>query len=112
MSLAAARVAGQAVSGVETTRAWSAALARNVRRRALEVAVRACGSVRRAARGSVPTADTEGIEYRLRRSLADRPVLAVKLLLAGVVVERRGRLIGDVESINRGREALGGSEEA
>jgi hypothetical protein len=40
-------------------------------------AVRACGSVRRAARGSVPTAETGGIEYRLRRSLADRLVLAV-----------------------------------
>jgi len=60
----------------------------------------------------VPTADTGGIEYRLRRSLADRLVLAVKLLLAGVVVERRGRLIRNDESINRGREALGGSEEA
>ena len=53
------------------------------------------------ARGSVPTAETEGIEYRSRRSLADRLVLAVKLLLAGVVVERRGRLIGDVDSINQ-----------
>ena len=108
MSLAAARVAGQAVSGVETARAWSAALARNVRRRALEATVRACGPVRRAARGSVPTADTGGMEYRLRRSLADRLVLAAKPLLAGVVVERRGRLIGDVESINQ----PGGWEEA
>jgi hypothetical protein len=35
----------------------------------------------------VPTAETGGIEYRLRRSLADRLVLALKLLLAGVVVE-------------------------
>jgi RNA-directed DNA polymerase len=41
-------------------------------------------------------AETEGIEYRLRRSPADRLVVAVKLLLAGVGVERRGRLIGDV----------------
>jgi RNA-directed DNA polymerase len=49
----------------------------------------------------VPTAETGGIEYRLRRSLADRLVLAGKLLLAGVAVERRGRLIGDVESVNR-----------
>jgi len=49
----------------------------------------------------VPTAETGGIEYRSRRLLADRLVLAVKLLLAGVVVERRGRLIGDVDSINR-----------
>ena len=49
----------------------------------------------------MPTAETGGIEYRLRRSLADRLVLAVKLLLAGVVVERRGRLIGDVDSINQ-----------
>ena len=60
----------------------------------------------------MPTAVTGGIEYRSRRSLADRFVLAVKLLLAGVVVERRGRLIGDVESNNRGREVLGGSEDA
>jgi hypothetical protein len=60
----------------------------------------------------VPTAETGGIEYRLRRSLADWLVLAVKPLLAGVVVERRGRLIRNDESINRGREALGGSEEA
>ena len=65
---------------------------RNVRRRASKVAVRACGSVRRAARGSVPTAETGGTEYRSRRSLADRPVVAEKRLLAGVGVERRGRL--------------------
>jgi hypothetical protein len=32
----------------------------------------------------VPTAETGGIEYQLRRLLADRPVVAVKLLLAGV----------------------------
>jgi hypothetical protein len=57
----------------------------------------------------VPTAETGGIEYRSRRSLADRLVVAVKRLLAGVGVERRGRLIRDVQSINRG-EALGGSE--
>jgi hypothetical protein len=60
----------------------------------------------------VPTAETGGIEYRSRRSLADRFVLAVKLLLAGVVVERRGRLIGDVDSINRALRGLGGSEDA
>ena len=66
----------------------------------------------RSARGSVPTAETGGIEYRSRRSLADRLVLAVKLLLAGVVVERRGRLIGDVDSINRALRGLGGSEDA
>ena len=47
----------------------------------------------------------------MRRSLADRPVVAVKLLLAGVGVERRGRLIRNVGSFNRGREVLGGSEE-
>jgi hypothetical protein len=29
----------------------------------------------------VPTAETGGIEYRSRRSLADRPVVVVKLLL-------------------------------
>ena len=60
----------------------------------------------------MPTAETGGIEYRSRRSLADRFVLAVKLLLAGVVVERRGRLIGDVDSINRALRGLGGSEDA
>ena len=48
-------------------------------------------------------AETEGIEYRSRRSLADRPVLAEKSLLAGVGVERRGRLTRNVDSINRGR---------
>jgi hypothetical protein len=47
-------------------------------------------------------AETEGTEYRSRRSPADRLVVAVKLLLAGVGVERRGRLIGDVDSNNRG----------
>jgi hypothetical protein len=51
----------------------------------------------------VPTAETGGIEYQLRRSLADRLVVAVKPLLAGVGVERRGRLIGNVDSFNRGR---------
>jgi hypothetical protein len=60
----------------------------------------------------VPTAETGGIEYRSRRSLADRLVLAVKLLLAGVVVERRGWLISDVDSINRALRGLGGSEDA
>jgi len=50
----------------------------------------------------VPTAETGGIEYRSRRLLADRPVLVVKLLLAGVGVERRGRLIRNVDSFNRG----------
>src|SRR3954462_14107058 len=39
----------------------------------------------------------------MRRSLADRPVVAVKPLLAGVAVEPRGRLIRNVRSINRGR---------
>jgi hypothetical protein len=48
----------------------------------------------------------------LRRSLADRLVLAVKPLLAGVVVERRGRLIGDDESNNQRLRVLGGSEDA
>src|SRR4051795_2637887 len=38
----------------------------------------------------------------MRRSLADRPVVAVKSLLAGVAVEPRGRLIRNVRSINRG----------
>ena len=38
----------------------------------------------------------------MRRSLADRLVVAVKLLLSGVGVERRGRLVRNVQSINRG----------
>jgi hypothetical protein len=59
----------------------------------------------------VPRQKTEGTEYRSRRSLADRLVLAVKRLLAGVAVERRGRLIRNVDSNNRG-SAPGGSEEA
>jgi len=46
-------------------------------------------------------AETVGIEYRSRRSLADRLVVAVKFLLAGVGVERRGRLIRMSISINR-----------
>jgi hypothetical protein len=56
----------------------------------------------RVARGSVPTAETGGIEYQSRRSLADRPVVAERSLLAGVGVERRGRLIRNVDSFNRG----------
>ena len=46
----------------------------------------------------------------MRRSPADRPVVAGKPLLAGVGVEPRGRLIWTVRSFNRGC-ALGGSEE-
>ena len=46
-------------------------------------------------------AETVGIEYRSRRSLADRPVVVEKLLLAGVGVERRGRLTRDVQSTNQ-----------
>src|SRR5436309_14709811 len=38
----------------------------------------------------------------MRRSLADRLVVAVRPLLSGVAVGRTGRLIGDVQSINRG----------
>ena len=38
----------------------------------------------------------------MRRSQADRPVLVGKSLLAGVAVERRGRLTRNVDSINRG----------
>ena len=56
------------------------------------------------ARGSVPTAETEGIEYRSRRSLADRPVVAVKPLLAGVAVEPRGRLTRNVHFGQPGRQ--------
>lgn len=38
----------------------------------------------------------------MRRSQADRPVLAVKFLLAGVGAEQRGRLTRNVVSVNRG----------
>src|SRR3954451_11886673 len=38
----------------------------------------------------------------MRGSRANRPVVAVKSLLAGVAVEPRGRLIRNVRSINRG----------
>ena len=38
----------------------------------------------------------------MRRSLADRSVVAAKSLLAGVAVERRGRLTRNDQSINRG----------
>ena len=51
----------------------------------------------------MPRQSTEGTEYQSWRSLADRPVVAVRPLLSGVAVERRGRLIGNVQSINRGR---------
>jgi len=44
----------------------------------------------------VPRQNAEGTEYRSRRSLADRFVVAVKLLLAGVGVERRDRLTRNV----------------
>ena len=69
-------------------------------------------------------ATSTGLELRIRHSSnllsscslvscdlvsQDRPVVAEKHLLAGVGVERRGRLTRDVQSINRGK-ALGGSE--
>ncbi len=38
----------------------------------------------------------------MRRSPADRLVVAVRFLLAGVGVEQRGRLIRDDNSDNRG----------
>ena len=56
----------------------------------------------------MPTAETGGIEYRLRRSLADRLVVAVNLLLAGVAVERRGRLTRNVHVV----QPADGREEA
>jgi hypothetical protein len=49
-------------------------------------------------------AETEGIEYRSRRSLADRLVVAMKHLLAGVGVERRGRLTRNVHFGQPGRQ--------
>ena len=57
------------------------------------------------ARGSLPTAETEGTEYRSRRSPADRPVVAAKPLLAGVVVEPRGRLTRNVHFEQPGPES-------
>jgi hypothetical protein len=56
----------------------------------------------------VPTAETGGIEYRLRRSLADRLVLAVKPLLAGVVVEAKGPAHQECCFDQPGRFVLGG----
>jgi hypothetical protein len=48
-------------------------------------------------------AETDGTEYQSRRSLADRLVVAMKRLLAGVGVEPRGRLTRNVGSFNQGR---------
>ena len=61
----------------------------------------------KVARGSVPRQRTGGAEYRLRRSLADRPVVAVKLLLAGVGAERRGRLTRNVRFVQPGPRGSG-----
>jgi hypothetical protein len=79
-----------------------------------------CGSCAEREKASVDTASgvvgpqgrereraeavTGGIEYQLRRSLADRLVLAVKPLLAGVGVERRGRLTRNVWFDQPGRQ--------
>ena len=62
MSLAGVPITGQVVSGVKAASAWSAALARNVRRR---VPIWRPGSqALKVARGSVPRQRTEGTEYR------------------------------------------------
>jgi hypothetical protein len=72
-----------------------------VRRRASKARVRVLLGRREGARRRwIP----EGVEYRSRRSLADRPVVAVKSLLAGVAVERRGRLTRNVHVVQPGRE--------
>jgi hypothetical protein len=47
-------------------------------------------------------ADTGRHWVATRRSLADRLVVAARLLLFGVGVERRGRLVGNVDSFDRG----------
>jgi hypothetical protein len=47
-------------------------------------------------------ADTGGHWVATRRSLADRLVVPARLLLFGVGVERRGRLVGSVDSFDRG----------
>ena len=63
---------------------------------ATKPAVRACGLSSTGGERERAEAETEGIEYQSRRSLADRPVVAVKQLLAGVAVEPRGRLTRNV----------------
>src|SRR5450755_1368041 len=80
-------------------------VARNVRRRASIPTTGVAGPIGRERERA--GAETEGIEYQSRRLPAGRPVVVVKLLLAGVGVERRGRLIRNVDSINRGRVVLG-----
>ena len=47
-------------------------------------------------------AETVGVEYRRGARRQDRLVVAVRFLLAGVGMERRGRLIRDDNSDNRG----------
>jgi hypothetical protein len=76
MSLAGGPLIGQAVSGMETTRARSAASTWNRRRRA--PILPACWWW---ARGSVSKrGDREGREYRRGGALADRFVVAMKVL--------------------------------
>jgi RNA-directed DNA polymerase len=60
-------------------------------------------------KGSVPRRKPKALSTGCGASLADRPVVAVKLLLAGVAVEPRGRLTRNVDSNNR-PVGLGGSE--
>ena len=56
--------------------------------------VRSGSQALKIARGSAPTQDTGGAEYRWRRFAGG----VVKLLLAGVGVERRGRLTKDMST--------------
>jgi hypothetical protein len=58
----------------------------------------------------VLTTEIGGIEYRSRRSLADRPVVVVKLLLIWGGGGAKGPADQECDSFNRGREALGGGE--
>ena len=55
----------------------------------------------------MPTADTGGTEYRWRRSLADRLVVVVKLLLLGWGWSEGAGSPGMFVSINRAREGAG-----
>ena len=68
---------GQAVSGMKVARARSAAPAWNVGRR---VPILPAAAELGWARGSAPTAETGGTEYRCGVVLADRLVVVVKLL--------------------------------
>jgi RNA-directed DNA polymerase len=88
MSLAVARIAGQVVPGAEVARAWHAAFVRNVGWRA---PILPPWKGRRE--GEFQASESRGIEYRCVGAQADQSVVAVKLLLDAVGVERRDWLV-------------------